>query len=76
MKEILTAIKRSKYYKLISGTIFACLAIPFVVWGIHIMLQNKETYLEIIIPLTGILACLLLGIYFMLQTDSIPKTAS
>ncbi|GEM_PF-5706538 len=75
MNRILFAIRKSKYYKLIRGTIFACLAIPFLIWGSFIILQNKGAYLEIVIPLAGILTCVLSGLYSMLHKDNTAKAA-
>lgn len=69
MKGILHAFKKSKYRKLISGTIFACLALPFFIWGIYIILLEKGTYLEIVIPFIGILTCLLFGLRAMFRKD-------
>ncbi|MGB8453830.1 MAG: hypothetical protein WCD89_16085 [Anaerocolumna sp.] len=73
MKGILHAIRKSKYYKLISGFIFACLALPFFIWGIYIILLGKGTYREIIIPLIGILTCLLFGLHSMFHKEKIAE---
>lgn len=69
MKGILLAIRRSKYHKFINGTIFACLALPFFIWGIYIILMKTGTYLEIIIPFAGILTCLLFGLRSMFREE-------
>ncbi len=69
MKGIRLAIRRSKYRKFIGGTIFACLALPFLVWGIYIILIENGTYLEIVIPFTGMLICLLFGLRSMFREE-------
>lgn len=73
MKGFLQSFRKCKYCKLIKGTIFACLAFPFFIWGISIILLDKGTYLEIIIPLFGILTCLLLGLHAMFQKEKTTK---
>ncbi len=73
MKIILHTLRRSKYNKLICGTIFAFLALPFFVWGVYIILQEKETYLEIVFPLLGILTCLLFGLLSMFRKEKIAE---
>ncbi len=73
MKGILHAIRKNKYYKLISGFIFACLALPFFVWGVYIILLGTGTYLEIVIPFIGILTCLLFGLHAMFRKEEIAE---
>ena len=69
MKGILLAIRKSKYRKFISGTIFACLALPFFIWGIYIILMENGAYLEIVIPFAGMLTCLLFGLRSMFRKE-------
>ncbi len=73
MKGILHAVRKSKYCKLISGTIFACLALPFLAWGFYIILLAKGTYLELIIPFIGILTCLLFGLRSMFRKEKMTE---
>lgn len=69
MKGFISEIRNSKYHKFISGIIFACLAFPFFVWGIYIILMANGAYLDIIIPFVGMLICLLFGLRSMFQKE-------
>ncbi|QHQ62353.1 hypothetical protein Ana3638_17475 [Anaerocolumna sedimenticola] len=75
MKEMISAIRKSKYHKLISGTLFAILAFPFFIWGISIIILSKGTYLELVIALLGIVICLISGLYSMFRKDKTVKAA-
>ncbi len=73
MKTILYTYQKSKYHNLICGAIFACLALPFLVWGLLIILRANETYIEILIPFAGVLICLLFGLHFMFREEKITE---
>jgi uncharacterized protein with PQ loop repeat len=75
MKEIMKSIRKSKYQKLIGGAVFACLAIPFFIWGIYIILTGKGTYIEIIIPLLGMITCLISGLRIMFRKEKVVNAA-
>jgi hypothetical protein len=71
MKGFVQAIRKSKYGNLIRGTLFACLAIPFMVWGFSVIFSKKGTCSELIIPFLGTFACLLSGLYSMFHKKKI-----
>ena len=76
MKGILKSIRKSRFRKLIGGTLFACLALPFFIWGIYIILTGKGTYIEIIIPLLGIITCLISGLRVMFRKETTLNAAA
>ncbi|WMJ88132.1 hypothetical protein [Anaerocolumna sp. MB42-C2] len=75
MKEIISAIRKSKYHKVIIGALYALMAIPFFLWGFSIIILSKGTYMELVISLLGILFCLISGLYSMFRKDKAVKAA-
>jgi uncharacterized membrane protein len=70
MKAFMKKQKVKKFHSCLFGVLFACLAIPFFVWGIHIIFVNNSC-LDIIYPFIGMVICLSLGFYFMFSRKAL-----
>ncbi|BCJ95003.1 hypothetical protein acsn021_25720 [Anaerocolumna cellulosilytica] len=71
MREIWYAYKNSKYRDVICGAIFAFLGLPFLVWGVTIISEARESYMTLVGPVAGILVCLAFGLGSMFKNRKV-----
>ncbi|MDF2610157.1 MAG: hypothetical protein K0R92_1631 [Lachnospiraceae bacterium] len=73
MKKMNHFSKMRKYKNFVSGTLFALLGFPFLLWGFSIITKKNNSCFDMILPLLGILICILFGLRSMLRQDNLIK---
>lgn len=67
MKGLWYSYKNSKYRDVICGTVFAFSGLTFLIWGLTIISEARESYIALVGPFAGILLCLTCGLGSMFK---------